>query len=98
MKYKNLNALGQLLGCYFHQDWFEEFESDIAALHSIVESEPKERLSAGVAEIDGLLMASLPENELKTILTDEVGCYFEPTSQGITYTEWLKRVRQKFAH
>jgi hypothetical protein len=97
MTYKNLDALGQLLGCYFHQDWFEEFDSDMSALQSIVESEPKERLWAGVAEIDALLTALLPEGELKIILTDEVGCYFEPSSQGITYAEWLKRVREKFA-
>jgi len=96
MTYKRLAALEQLLGSYFHQDWTDEFGSNTSALQSIVESEPKEQLAAGVDEIDALLAASLPEGDLETILTDQVGCYFDPSSDGITYAQWLTRVRQKF--
>lgn len=95
MTHKKLDALGQLLGCYFHQDWVDEFDSDASALQLIVESEPKEQLAAGVDEIDALLAASLPENELIAILTDQVGCYFNPSSEGITCKQWLARVREK---
>jgi hypothetical protein len=48
-----LNILEQLLGCYFHQDWLEEFDNDISALDAIVNSEPSEYLQACIKEIDG---------------------------------------------
>lgn len=97
MTYEKQNALAQLLGCYFHQDWPEEFDSDVSALKAIVESEPKELLSAGVLEIDTLLAVLPPEDELRAILIDKVGCYFDPSSQGITYEHWFRRVREIFA-
>lgn len=69
----------------------------MSALQSIVEAEPKEQISAGIAEIDALLSVPLTEGELRTILIDKAGCYFDPTSLGITYQQWLKRVREEFA-
>jgi hypothetical protein len=92
-----LDALGQLLGCYFHQDWPEEFDSEVAALRSIIELEPRERISAGIAEIDALLSEALTEGELGTLLMDQAGCYFDPNSLGITNKQWLQRVREEFA-
>jgi hypothetical protein len=96
MIYKKLDVLGQLLGSYFHQDWTDEFDSDSSALQSIIESEPKARLAAGGGEIDALLAASLPEVDLAGILIDQVGCYFDPSSEGLTCEQWLRRVRKKF--
>jgi hypothetical protein len=97
MTYKNLDALAQLFGCYFHQDWADEFDSDEAAFQAITASESKEQLLAGVREIDALLAASLPESELRSLMTGPAGCYFDPGLEGLTYQQWLKRARQKFA-
>ena len=96
MKLKKFDVLEQLLGCYLHQDWSDEFESDTAALQAIVESEPKEQIMAGITEIDTLLAAALSEEELRTILVDQVGCYFDPSSEQLTYEKWLGRVRGVF--
>lgn len=96
MTYDEQSALGQLLGCYFHQDWSDEFVDDDAALQMIFDSEPQEKLLAGAKEIDALLGASLSENELGALLTERVGCYFCPSSKGVTYEQWLREVRQKF--
>ncbi|WP_191487757.1 contact-dependent growth inhibition system immunity protein [Pseudomonas sp. FEN] len=74
MKYERLNALGQLLGCYFYQDWLEEFDSDISALQMVTASEPKEKLSAGALEIDMLLALRPSKDELRAILVDKAGC------------------------
>lgn len=93
---KKYDALGQLLGCYLHQDWGDEFRSDAATLQAIIESEPKERITAGIAEIDTLLAAALPESELRAFLVDEIGCYFDPGSEELTYEQWLDRVRSAF--
>lgn len=97
MTYENLEVLGQLLGPYFHQDWTDEFDSHEGAFQAIIASEPKEQLSAGVREIDALLEASLQEGELRSLMTGPIGCYFDPGSEGLTYEQWLKRVRQRFA-
>ncbi|MFC5743176.1 contact-dependent growth inhibition system immunity protein [Dyella tabacisoli] len=97
MTYEKLDALGQLLGCYFHQDWPDEFESDAVALRAIVESEPREQISSGVREIDGLLADPPSESALREILVDKVGCYFDPSSQGLSCEQWLRHVRDVFA-
>jgi len=97
MTYEKLDALGQLLGCYFHQDWPAEFESDAVALQAIVEAEPREQISSGVREIDELLADPLSESALREILVDKVGCYFDPSSQGLSYEQWLRHVRDVFA-
>lgn len=91
------DVLGQLLGCYFHQDWPEEFDDDMSALQTIAGSEPKEQLIEAVREIDALLMEALSEQELRAVLIEKIGCYFEPDSRGNTCNEWLLQVRDKFA-
>lgn len=91
------NNLGQIMGCYFHQDWPYEFDNDIDVLQTIVKSEPREKIIASINEIDELLLKAPPEDELKTILLEEIGCYFEPSSQEITCKQWLKRVREIFS-
>lgn len=96
MTYDKLEALGQLLGCYFHQDWPDEFDDEEAAFRAIVNAEKKEQLLEGVKEIDALLGAALPECELGALLVEQAGCYFDPGSVGLTHEQWLKRVRQKF--
>lgn len=96
MTYKKLDVLEQLLGCYLHQDWLDEFENDAAALQAIVELEPREQIVAGIREIDELLAAALSERDLRVILTNQVGCYFDPSSKGIRYEQWLDQVRRVF--
>jgi hypothetical protein len=97
MTYENFDALRQLLGCYFHQDWPDEFERDALALQAIVEAEPREQISSGIREIDELLTDLPSESALREILVDEVGCYFDPGSQELSYEQWLRHVRDVFA-
>ncbi|WP_047249716.1 contact-dependent growth inhibition system immunity protein [Chromobacterium subtsugae] len=97
MTIESLEALGQLLGCYFHQDWTDEFDDDMSALRAIVESEPREKVKEGIGEIDELLKSPTSESELRGILTGEVGCYYDPSAEGMTYQQWLRRVREVFA-
>jgi hypothetical protein len=89
----SLDLLKELLGCYFHQDWPDEFSDDASALSAIVENEPMARIEKAIVEIIFLLGAGLTERELRAILVDQVGCFFEPSSLGLNYTQWLERVR-----
>jgi len=91
-----MKALEQILGCYFHQDWVDEFESDEVALRAIIDSEPIEQIRAGVMEIDELLASNLSEDQLKTVLMNKFGCYFDPGAIGATYENWLKKLRNDF--
>ena len=92
---KDLEASSQLFGSHLHQDWVEEFDTDMAAVQAMVESEPKEALTAASSEIRGLLSSDLSDAELAGIMTDEVGCYFDPGSKGQTYHEWLGEVLEQ---
>lgn len=47
MSMKNYSVIGQLLGCYFHQDWREEFSNSSAVIHEIANSDSRDRLLAG---------------------------------------------------
>jgi hypothetical protein len=93
----DLESLGQLLGAYFHQDWLDEFENEHAAIDAIVQGEPAEQVAEAVQEIDKLLAGALPESELRKVMVDCVGCYFDPSSNREGYADWLKHLRQIFA-
>jgi hypothetical protein len=93
MTRESVEALSQLLGCYFHQDWPCEYGTDLEGLQSMVENEPRERIIKGVAEIDRFLATHRSETELCEIMTGAIGCYFNPSATGITYRDWLSRVR-----
>ena len=89
-------ALDQLLGCYFHQDWRDEYIDETAALNAIVEDVSNEYLDKGIFEIQTVLSTRLGENELGALLVEKVGCYFAPSSENLTYREWLQRVQNFF--
>ena len=93
---RKLTALHQLLSGYLHQDWPEEFDTDVSALRAAVESEPKEMVLEAVEDIDAVLGASLSEDDLRKLVVRTLGCYFEPAAEGITYDQWLRRVRNIF--
>ena len=85
------------MGCYFHQDWLDEFGSYDSVIRSIIESEPVEKIESGMEEIDYLLASDWGEGQLKVILIDQLGCYFDPAADGMTYEFWLKKLHTDFA-
>jgi len=95
--HEKIESLAQLLGGNFHQDWPDEFDSDATALQAIIDSETTDQIRAGVEEIERLLADARSEIEFRNILINEVGCYFDPESLGISYEQWLKKVRGVFA-
>lgn len=92
-----MNFLEQILGCYFHQDWTDEFENTETVIRAIIELEPTENILSVVREIDDLLGSGNSESQLKEILVGKVGCYFDPNSIGMTYGVWLGKLRNEFA-
>jgi len=70
MKDKKFYALGQVLGCYFHQDWPEEFATEELALSAILKAEPKDCLVRAAMEIDAILAAEMNDDELKVLMVE----------------------------
>lgn len=95
MNNQDLFASAQLFGCYFHQDWTDEFNTDAEALAAIAKHEPKTQLAKAIREIDALLASSPDEQELRTIVIEQMGCFFEPSVIGMTYRAWLSQVAQR---
>ena len=56
----NFDALKQLLGCYFHQDWPDEFDSDVAVAKAMVANEPADLIAKGIVEINALHGLAVP--------------------------------------
>jgi hypothetical protein len=73
--------------------WPDEFDAYFAGVSAVVENEAKGHIAEGIAEIEHVLEAQLNEGELRSILTDRVGCYFEPASVHLSYVQWLGSIR-----
>jgi hypothetical protein len=93
MKDKKFEALSQLLGCYFHQDWPQEFATEELAFSAILKAEPKDYLLRAAMEIDAILSAEMNDEDLKVFMVEVLGCYFDPTYSGECPAHWLIRVR-----
>jgi hypothetical protein len=96
MSTTEFKVLEQLLGGYFHQDWVDEFETEAFVLQTIVQLEPKEKIESGAMEIQRLLAMSLSEVDLKALIVEQIGCYFDPTSEKKTYRHWLGLILERF--
>ena len=89
---QSLEALKDTFGPYFHQDWVDEFGTDEEATRTMINDVPKEDFDKTMAELKGLLSTNMSDLELRVIMTNEIGCYFDPSSKGQTYREWLGSV------
>ena len=81
----------QLFSCYFHQDWFEEFDSPNMAVDEFVKSEAAESVNAAKLEIKSILNSEYSENEVSNILS-ELGCYYDPLVDYENINIWLEDV------
>jgi hypothetical protein len=81
-------ALKLLLGAYFHQDWFDEFADEDAAVDAFVKGEPHLRGQLQ-AEIDDLV-ANMDEAQLQTYL-ESIGCEYLP-SEAMGYRGWIGQI------
>lgn len=88
--------MSQLLGAYFHQDWMEEYSNGPAVVRAIVNETSPDYLRQAANEIDELLDLRLTEDELAHLFYPELGIYFIAPVDGISYSDWLRSVRDAF--
>lgn len=87
--------LNQLLGCYLHQDWPEEYSSSAAAIRAMLRESSIQSRQGAVREIDNLLKQNWNEAKLGKFLLHQAGCYFDPSDESTTRAEWLKKLQRQ---
>ena len=87
--------LYQLLACYFHQDFVEDYGTPEEALAEMLRKASVEQRRGGAEEIAQLLNAGLCENQLRDVLLYELGCEYALESDGWEASSWLSHVRSR---
>lgn len=95
---ENVENLSQLLACYFHQDWPEEFASWEDVVNALLKAEPAATVEAAAAELDDLLAQEWTEDDWRDFLIRILCCYVEPSSFGLGYISWLTQLWERLAN
>lgn len=90
MEFKNLV---QFFSGYFHQDWVDEANSPNELINLFKDTEPKEFIDQVLHELGVLLEKNLSTEQLNKILLEELGCFYDPNSDGINTLDWLMSIR-----
>ncbi|MDQ2097914.1 MAG: contact-dependent growth inhibition system immunity protein [Tychonema bourrellyi B0820] len=86
--------LTQFFSSYFHQDWPLEASNASEVVKNYRHSESPESVEAALAELNKLLEMSIAPADLETFILEELGCYYNPSSENQTVREWLEWVQK----
>ena len=81
--------LAAVFGAYFHEDWHCDALNTESVIHSFLKTAtPGEimRLHDAVIRYAG---QELDNSELEMRLLSELGCYYRPSSGGVSVREWM---------
>jgi len=82
--------LGSYLGAYLHQDWYDEYPDEWAALDDFLADGPPENAQVFRADIAALLAEHPAEEDVRRIVLDELGSSCLAEVDGWTYRDWLQ--------
>ncbi len=89
------DRLPQFFGGYFHEDWQVEAE-DPDGIIDLYMSQADRDQRLGVAEgIDALITSDLSDEAISRMLFEELGCYYDPTPDGLSARAWLQQVSHR---
>lgn len=86
--------LAQLLCCYFHQDFMEEYESPDHAIAAFIAEEPIGYIQKTLEDIEKLLSTRISDEDIDKLISN-LGCAYDPHAVGRTSRLWLQHVQQK---
>src|SRR3954452_24834161 len=82
--------LGSYLGGYMHQDWYDDYPDEWAALDGFLADGPPENAQVFCADIAALLAEHPIEEDLCRIVLDDLGSCCLVEVLGWTYRDWLQ--------
>jgi len=86
--------LTEFFSSYFHQDWPLEASSASDVVENYRNSESPESIESVLAELTQLLEMPIAKPDLETFILEELGCYYDPSSENQTVREWLHWVQE----
>lgn len=89
MTKKQFSALAQFCSAYFHQDWDLEASDALLIIRNYLKDETISQVQQTIEEIEQLLSLNLEPEPLKNFLEFDLNCYYNPTSYGISHSDWL---------
>ena len=90
-------TVGSFLGGYMHQDWYDEYPDEWAALDDFLADGPPENARAFRTEIGALLTEHPAEDDVRRIVLDELGSCCLVEVGGWKYRDWLKALSDRAA-
>jgi hypothetical protein len=88
------DALAQLLGVYLHQDWAEDYPDVWGAVTDFVVSDRDNAIGL-LTDIADLVSAAESEAELRSVVIEDLDCWYLPEAEGWTYRAWLETVANR---
>jgi hypothetical protein len=88
------DALAHCLGVYLHQDWAEDYPDVWGAVTDFVVSD-RDIAVALVPDIADLLSGSESEAELRSVVIEDLDCWYLPEAEGWAYRAWLETVANR---
>lgn len=85
-KYPNLR---QYFGGYLNQDWRDDYADEWAALEDYLRDNPS-GANGFCPEAQALLSEHDSEQEVRTIILDELWCAYLAEAHGWRYRDWLR--------
>ncbi|MES2822465.1 MAG: contact-dependent growth inhibition system immunity protein [Pseudomonadota bacterium] len=76
---------------YFHQDWLEESPTATGIVERYLDEFPKTEVGGASRELRDLLI-NIPSEDGLAIIVNQLGSYYNPQADGLTYREWLLQV------
>ena len=92
---RELPALYQLFGGYFHQDWKLEYSTWQDAVAAFSQEAPAHLREDATAEIARVLAAGVSDADTATLLYPVLQCNFVPAAAGMTPREWLRAIAER---
>ncbi len=96
MNLSHFPEVDQFFGCYFNQDWNQEFSDWRAAVNSYIAETAKENVDKVLEELPGLI-SIIASTDAPLKLLHKLGCYFDPASEGLTVSVWLEMLQEVLA-
>ena len=88
---RDVPALANLMGAYFHQDW-DIYGDEWDVIDVYVRNDPQTAAGALVSDIEATLAAFQDEAELRSFILDDLGACYLADADGGTYREWLTQI------